>query len=84
MPLVLAKLTMGNWDTMGLISWLGGVANTQATVRNSRCLELSPRLSGPPVLTGWVQAQVGPGYLSLAPPLIPAGPPGGFPYVLPK
>lgn len=22
-PLVLAKLMMGNWDTMGLISWLG-------------------------------------------------------------
>lgn len=25
MPLVPAKLMMGNWDTMGLISWLGGL-----------------------------------------------------------
>lgn len=83
MPLVPAKLMMGNWDTMGLISWLGGV-NSQAMVRNSRCLELSPRLSGPPVLTGWVQAPVGSSNLGLTPPLTPNGPPGGFPEVFPK
>lgn len=68
MSSVLAKLLMGNWDTRGLISWWGGVVNTQATVRNSRHLELSLRLSGPPPLTGWVQGQAGPSFLSLSTP----------------
>lgn len=31
---------IGNWDTLGLISWGWGCP----MVRNSRCLELSPRL----------------------------------------
>lgn len=64
-PSVLAKLGMGNWDTTGLISWWGegAVVKTQAVFRNSRRLELSPRLTGPPILIGWVLAQEGPSFL---------------------
>lgn len=57
MSSVLAKVMMGNWDTMGLVSW--GAADTQAPARNSRRLGLSPRLLGPSRLTVWAQGQGG-------------------------